>query len=260
MWVLGGTMTAVNSFSDVEGHWLGRLGHLRNVVRQHVIREQLTAHLDGVATVLDVGCGQGTQAVELAAQGLQVTGVDPSGALLGEMAKSAQARGCAVRGVQGRVADLDRLLGGREFDLVCAHGLLMYLPDAREAVAALAGNVRIGGLISFTVRNGDALAFRPGVRGEWRAALGAFDARTYVNELGAVATAHRIEEALAWCDELGLDVERWYGVRVLTDGCAAEVLPDTASLGDCLTAEVEAGRRDPYRWFGSQVHIIARRH
>lgn len=252
-------MPAMRSFSDVESVWSGRLGNLRNAVRQHVVREQLHTHLDGVETVLDVGCGQGTQAVELAVRGLQVTGVDPSADLLEQVAETARARGAVVDAVRGKVEDLDRLFTGRVFDLVCAHGLLMYLPDARSAVAALAARARVDGLVSFTVRNGDALAYRPGVRGQWRAALESFDATTYVNELGAPARAQRLEEVLSWCRELSLEVERWYGVRVLTDGLAPDVLPDPEVLDECLAAEVEAGRRDPYRWFGSQFHIIARR-
>jgi hypothetical protein len=135
----------------------------------------------------------------------------------------------------------------------------MYLPDARDAVAALTGKVRAGGLLSFTVRNGDALAYRPGVRGQWSAALDAFDATTYINELGAPASAHRLDEVLSWCGELRLDVEHWYGVRVFTDGSGANAVPHPETLDECLAAEVEAGRRDPYRWFGSQFHIIARR-
>src|SRR4051794_428136 len=106
----------MSSFSDFEGVWSSRLGSLRNVVRQHVIREQLHAHLDGVSTVLDVGCGQGTQAVELAAHGLRVTGVDPSAALLDQLTATARQRGCAVEVVPGTLADLDRLLAERRFD------------------------------------------------------------------------------------------------------------------------------------------------
>lgn len=249
----------MDSFGSVENVWSSRLGSLRNVVRQHVVKEQLHAHLEGVQTVLDVGCGQGTQAIELAARGLQVTGVDPSSDLLAQMRDAAYARRCQVEAVQGEIGELSQLLPGRAFDLVCAHGLLMYLPDGRAALEQLARVARLGGLISFTVRNGDALAYRPGVRGQWRAALEAFDATTYVNELGASAYAHRLDEVLSWCDDLGLRVEQWYGVRVLTDGCAADERPVRSALADCLAAEVEAGRRDPYRRLGSQLHVLARR-
>lgn len=251
----------MSSFEAVEQVWLARLGNLRNTVRQHLVRTQLHTHVspDGVATALDVGCGQGTQAVELAARGIAVTGVDPSTDLLAELHRVAAERGCAVSTLVGGLDDLDGLLGDRTFDLVCAHGLLMYVPDARAAVADLAARVRPGGLLSFTVRNGDALAFRPGIRGDWAAALAAFGATTYVNELGVPARAHRLDEVLGWCADLGLTVEGWYGVRVLTDARSVDEQPDPADLPDLLAAEVEAGRRDPYRRFASQLHVVARR-
>jgi len=249
----------VTGFDAVEGVWFERLGTLRNVVRQHAIREQLRAHTAGVETVLDVGCGQGTQALELAGRGHRVTGVDPSADLLARMTDEAAAQGSSVEALQGTLEDLAAVVDDRTFDLVCAHGLLMYLPDAPSALAALASRTRPGGLLSFTFRNGDALAYRPGVRGQWRAALEAFGTSRYVNELGAEARAHRLDDVLGWCAGLGLRIESWYGVRVLTDGRPADELPDPGTLADCLAAELEAGRGDPYRRLGSQIHVVARR-
>lgn len=248
----------MTSFDAVENVWFARLGSLRNIVRQHAIREQLRGHIDGVETVLDVGCGQGTQALELARRGHRVTGVDPSAELLAQMTGQANEQGSAIEALQGTLDDVGDLVEGRTFDLVCAHGLLMYLPDAAEALAALAGRVRSGGLLSFTFRNGDALAYRPGLRGQWQEALSAFESAAYVNELGANAHAHRLEDICRLCDQLGLTIEDWYGVRVLTDGLPADERPDPATLSDCLAVELEAGRRDPYRRFGSQIHVIGR--
>lgn len=248
----------MTSFGTVESIWTDRLGSLRNVVRQRVIAAQLSEHLGAVVTVLDVGCGQGTQAVLLAAGGLQVTGVDPSSDLLERLDEAADAAGVEVRTLVGTLDDLDVLLRDEQFDLVCAHGLLMYLPDPEAALRALAKQVRPGGLLSFTVRNGDALALRPGLRGQWSKALAAFGEMTYVNELGADAEAHCLEDVTGWCERTGLSVEAWYGVRVFTDGREAAEAPDPDSLQDCLAAEVEAGRRDPYRRVASQIHIIAR--
>lgn len=248
----------MSTFDEVATTWTARLGNLRNVVRQHLIRHQLQAHLTGVRTVLDVGCGQGTQAVELAATGRRVTGVDPSLDLLTRAREAAAANDCELSLLQGTLEDLEQLLGDRDFDLVCAHGLLMYLPDGAAAVRQLAARVRPGGLLSFTVRNGDALAFRPGIRGDWGAALAAFESSGYVNELGADATAHRLDDVLAWCTDSDLDVEAWYGVRVFTDPVDPDAVPHPGSLADCLAAEVEAGQRDPYRRLASQLHILAR--
>ncbi|MER7557204.1 methyltransferase domain-containing protein [Nocardioides sp. NPDC126508] len=248
----------MSSFSEVEGVWSKRLGNLRNVVRQEVIHRQLTDHTATTRTALDVGCGQGTQAIELAANGIEVTGVDPSRPLLDQLAATANERGVTVETHQGTLDDLDRLVGEKTYDLVTAHGLLMYLDDAHTAVATLASRVAEGGTLSITFRNAAALAYRPGLRRQWRQALDAFDATTYVNELGAGARAHTLDDVTAWCEGSGLRVERWYGVRVLTDGASADEMPDQESLADCIAAELEAGRRDPYRHLGSQLHVIAR--
>lgn len=249
----------MTTFDAVESIWSERLGSLRNVVRQHVIREQLRWHTDGVETVLDVGCGQGTQTLELARRGHRVTGVDPSAELLGQLTARARDGGCVLETLRGTLDDVEAIVAGRVFDLVCAHGLLMYLPDTSAALAALTARVAPGGRLSFTFRNGDALAYRPGLRGQWREALAAFDSDIYVNELGANAHANRLEDVLRWCENLGLTIETWYGVRVLTDGRPADELPDPKTLSDCLAAELEAGRRDPYRNFGSQIHVVAHR-
>lgn len=247
------------TFGSVESVWSERLGTLRNEVRQHVIADQVAGHLEGVSAVLDVGCGQGTQAVELAARGLEVVGVDPSTDLLGQMNATAAERGVTVRAVVGGLDDLGSLVPRTSFDLVCAHGLLMYLPDAFAALQKLMGPLSVGGLISFTVRNGDALAYRPGVRGDWKATVEAFTSTSYVNELGVRARAHRLDEVLGWCADLGLEVQAWYGVRVFTDPRPASERPDAASLADCLAAERLAGRTDPYRRLAAQLHVVARR-
>ena len=146
----------------------------------------------------------------------------------------------------------------RRFDLVCAHGVLMYLDDRAVAVAALAARLAPGGRLSITVRNGHALAMRPGLRGEWRAALAAFDSLDYVNELGVRAVADRIDVVEAHLATVGLRTIEWFGVRVLNDAVAAATpVPSADQLVDLLEAEDPAGRRDPYRWLASQLHVIA---
>ena len=56
--------------------WLGRLGNVRNVVRQELIARQLDRHLPvGPVRVLDVGAGQGTQSIRLARAGHHVVSV-----------------------------------------------------------------------------------------------------------------------------------------------------------------------------------------
>jgi len=159
---------------------------------------------------------------------------------------------------QGGIGDLDRLLGDDVFDVVCAHGLLMYLEDPAQAIETLARRIADGGLLSITFKNGHGLAMRPALRGDWPGALAAFDGDVYLNELGVEARSHRLEDVETWLDATGLRIESWYGVRVFNDGVAGDVVPPAGdALIQLLDAEELAGRRDPYRWLGSQFHVLA---
>ena len=149
----------MTSFESGEQLWIERLGSLRNVVRQEVVARQIAPLAVRGASVLDVGCGQGTQALRLA--------------------------------------------------LVCCHGVMMYLDDWAQAIADMGERVKTGGRASITFRNGDALAMRPGLRGDWAAALAALESTDYTNELGLPAhacTAAEIDVALA---SAGLRPDAW---------------------------------------------------
>ena len=115
----------MNGFRLGEQPWKDRLGNLRNTVRQEVIARQIAPLAGRGVTVLDVGCGQGTQALRLASSGCRVTGVDPSSDLLDLCAEAALARRLDVELLRGRIEDLDGLCGDRRFDLVCCHGVMM---------------------------------------------------------------------------------------------------------------------------------------
>jgi hypothetical protein len=113
-------------------------------------------------------------------------------------------------------------------------------------------------MASLLVRNGDALAMRPGLRGDWATCAAAFGSVTYANRMGITARADRLAELTAGLACHGLDVTAWYGVRVFTDLAPghAEPPPD---LGALLACEEQAGRTDPYRRVAALLHVIARR-
>jgi SAM-dependent methyltransferase len=141
-------------FAAGEDLWVERLGNLRNAVRHELIARQLGAHVQDGASVLDVGCGQGTQAIRLARRSCAVFGVDPSTERLAGLAADAHDAGVHAATHQGRIDDLAAMLGHRTFDVVCAHVLLMYLDDLEVALTALAARLAPAGLLSITFRNG----------------------------------------------------------------------------------------------------------
>lgn len=249
----------MDGFAAGEERWIERLGNLRNLVRQKLISRQLAEHVDSGASVLDVGCGQGTQAIRLAQRGCSVTGLDPSRDLLSRLRTGADQAGVSIEVVEGELGDIARLLGARVFDAVCAHGLLMYLDDADEALGLLAERVKPGGVLSVTFRNRDGLAFRPGMRRNWQAAIAAFDTDSYINELGVQARAHTLDDIAQTVSQLGLSVDTWYGVRLFTDTAESDEPTPQDDLELLLQAEWLAGQRDPYRRLASQIHLVARR-
>jgi SAM-dependent methyltransferase len=241
--------------------WIAGLGLVRDAVRQELVSRQRAAHLPpGTLRILDAGCGQGTQAFALARLGHEVTGVDLSVDLLDAAGRVATEEGDEVRRrVRFEVGDI-LALGDEHrhrYDVVCCHGVAMYLPSLVATALALAGAARPGGLISLLTRNRLGLAMRAGMTGKWTEAIGAFDARTYDNRLGI--TAVRADEPAEVHDALlsaGATTVAWYGVRLFTDHFGPVVPgPDFAEL---LAAEEEAARRDPYRQLAALTHTLAR--
>jgi SAM-dependent methyltransferase len=107
----------------------------------------LVAEVDGMAPgrVLDVGCGEGADAVWLARNGWDVTALDVSGVALERAAGHARDAGVDVRWVHAGL--VEAALPPRSFDLVSAqYPALPRTPDA-AAERALLGAVAPGGVL-----------------------------------------------------------------------------------------------------------------
>ena len=120
----------------------------------------------GVHNVLDVCCGTGLLAAELAALGYQVVGVDGSGAML---ARARRRLGSEVRLVR---STLPALAVTGEYDAaVCTFDGLNYLTpaDLRSTLYALSLRIRPAGWLVFDLHTDAMMAFtvsRPVVHGE----------------------------------------------------------------------------------------------
>ncbi|MFD4348992.1 class I SAM-dependent methyltransferase [Streptomyces coelicoflavus] len=208
--------------------------------------------------VLDVGMGQGTQALRLARAGHQVTGVERDATMIAAAreALAGQPEGIRerMRIVEGDGRDTGVHFLPGSFDVVLCHGVLMYVEEPDPLLAGLARMLAPGGLLSLVVRNGDALALRPGLHGDWAGALASFDTVNYRNRLGLDVRADRLATLTAKLAGIGAPLHTWYGVRVFTD-TASDGAPAPADLDVLLAAEERAGRTDPYRAVAALLHL-----
>lgn len=254
---------------DRDARWAAGLGSARTRIRHELVWRQLQPHVqdfptDGVA--VDVGCGQGTQVVQLARAGLTVIGIDPSDELLD------RARGAVAAeppDVQDRVTlirghlDPDIGLHVEESapppaDIVICHGVLMYLPSLDAGISAIRPLIGPHGLLSILTRNQYGIAMRAGMERRWDAAIAGFDADRYTNRLGIQdVRAHRPDHVAELVERHGLTVQAWYGVRLFSDHW--ENAPPDNNFDALLNAELQAGSRDPYRHLTALTHTVARR-
>ena len=276
-----GQTNADTDFSAGRDPWLARLGDLRNVVRQQVVARQLDGHVRGTfgdadgrpLRVLDVGAGQGTQVLRLARLGHVVTAVEPDPLMRASFDKTTASLEDAAREhvtlLAGDLAKLASVTSPAAYDLILCHGVLMYLPESRTAIATLARAAAPGALVSVVARNGDALAWRPSVRHDWEAVVELLDEQEgalkqgrdplYRNELGVQARGDRSADLLATFEDEGLRVEGWYGVRVATDDVSVDTpVPTPDELARIVDVEERLGRTDPYRRLGTLIHVVGR--
>jgi SAM-dependent methyltransferase len=145
------------------------------------------------ASVLDAGCGTGRVAIELAARGIDVVGVD----LDPTMIDHARVKAPALAWIDGDLATVDV---GRRFDVVVMAGnVMIFVAPLTEAtvIANMARHVGPGGCLiagfqlgrSFGVDAYDAAAAAAGLEHVER--FGTWEGDPWTSDAGYAVTVHR---------------------------------------------------------------------
>jgi S-adenosylmethionine-dependent methyltransferase len=226
-----------------------------------LISRLLLVALDSVRTsgrrpvLLDCGGGSGTYAVPLAVAGADVTVVDISADALATLSRRAAEAGIArsVHPVQGDVEALGDLIGGAEFDLVLAHGILEAVDDVAAGFAGIRAAVRPGGLMSILVGNPVAAVVARALAGEPVLAL------AELRDLDAPEARIGPDAVERLCAGAGLVVEARHGIGVFSDLVPGSAL-DAPGARDALDElDAAASGRPPFAEIAGRVHLLARR-
>ncbi len=118
-----------------------RLGRITDALERQLLA-RLLGRVDG-KKLLDVGCGDGAMAFELARQGATVTALDADPSMIAAARLRAKNEATHVQFVEGNAETLP--FGDSTFDVVVAVTVLCFVQDAEHAVKEIARVLRPGG-------------------------------------------------------------------------------------------------------------------
>jgi ubiquinone/menaquinone biosynthesis C-methylase UbiE len=186
------------------------LGQVTDALEQQLLFEMLGS-VNGKA-LLDVGCGDGDLALELARRGAVVTGLDANPAMLTAARRRGDILGISPRFIEG---DAGRLpFEDATFDLVVAVTLLCFVRDAEQAVTEMGRVLKPGGrLVIGELARWNLWAAHRRIRG-WTG-----------NQTWRAATFHTTRELRVLVNAAGLDVAEIRGaIHYPPCGLAAKLL------------------------------------
>jgi S-adenosylmethionine-dependent methyltransferase len=236
----------------------------RGVVRREVLRANLGPFLppSEKLKVLDVGCGDGQDAIWLARCGYDVTAIDPSRRMLKAAAdRLTNLRPRLRNRVRLRLADereAASVLRGAAFDVILCHGVIMYQDDDDGFVGRISSLLRPGGLLSILTKNAGALAYRSAARSDFAEAQRLLISNGFsTGRLGVTTRGHKISDLLALLGRHDLVTEQWFGIRVFSDAMESPASMD--HLQELCALESMASSVDPYRGCARLLQAIARK-
>lgn len=207
--------------------------------------------------VVDVGGGSGVWAVPLAAEGCEVTVVEPNPNAIATLSMRAEEEGVSHRITV--VADdsdaLAEIVPAGSADLVLAHGLLEVVDDPAAAVAALASTVSADGTVSVLVANRHAAVLHRALGGKFEEARQLLTDPDGVLPDDGEALLRRfdIDGLTALLTGAGLRITMLQG-----DGVVSDSVADTGE-GELSAFELAASSTPPLRDIAMRLHVLARR-
>jgi 2-polyprenyl-3-methyl-5-hydroxy-6-metoxy-1,4-benzoquinol methylase len=163
--------TVDKSIADVQRYWDARPCNIRHSskpigskeyfdeveARKYLVEPHIPAFADFERwrgrRVLEVGCGIGTDSINFARAGADLTAVELSGESLSIAAQRAEVMGVGdrIRFVQANAEELTSALEEEPFDLVYSFGVVHHTPHPERALAKMRALTAPGGILKLMV-------------------------------------------------------------------------------------------------------------
>ncbi|WP_058303622.1 class I SAM-dependent methyltransferase [Gorillibacterium timonense] len=207
-------------------------------------------------TVLDVGSGFGLTTEHYAAKGNDVTGIEPSAALL---AKAAE-RNSSVHFICRSFEEMDDL--ERPFDWIFCHNVLEYVESPQAFLSRLGRCQNPGGYLSLIAHNPAGKVMKKAIilKDPEAALVGLDQDQEYSGIIRTAITTYPRERLTEWLEGEGYELVEYYGIHNLYGYIADnEIKRDEAWHEKATAMELALGERSPFRDVSVFTHLIARK-
>lgn len=232
-------------------------GKLRNTIIQYQLSQWLQKDPQDI---LDVGCGIGTLAIELAKHGHQVTAIDSAPDMLEFAKKQAQQEDVSIQFFEATAQELLKLVEKSSFDMVLCHSVLEFLPNLESTLAVIAQTIKPQGLISIETKNSAAsVLYNALVKYDFKYAIEAL--QNTAQHSGLVDTPMKsfsFNELEKIFKKLNFISQAHYGVRIFSDYVPVPILSDKKQYRALEKLELVVGSHQPYSSCGRYLHYIGK--
>ncbi|MGI8586848.1 MAG: class I SAM-dependent methyltransferase [Chloroflexia bacterium] len=213
---------------------------------------------------LDVGGGNGVDAISFAAQGHSLALLDPSVELINEALHKARAAGVAqqMEFHRAELTEIPKLFPETRFDVVLCHNVLQYIEDIGAALESVCHPLLPGGLISIICVNRYSEPYREALQQlNPKAAYEKLDTETVFSSVfNLPVRAYAAAELSQALQEVGCTLLAQYGVRCVCDYIPNNDLKNEAAFFTELERlEYAMSKKYPYYLLARIFQLIGRK-
>lgn len=256
--------TAADEFGQVLQMWKDENTMPWGRLRYDTSRMNIARHTDDrMLRVLDVGGGDGMDAIYYAKLGHSVTLTDCSSTMLFEAKRSAEEQGVSgqLKIYQTEPDALPDLLGEQPFDLILCHMMIEFVPDAQVLLGEMCKLLGTGGLISILDTNRYADVYMKAFQmNSLPDALKAVGVKEYFHPwVNRLTPRFSADDFIDQLDLYGCTLEGHYGVLNICAFLPNEPKFDAEYFNELKELEHQLTDKYPYYLLARFFQVIARK-